>query len=86
MSIQHVLLSQDGDNTIIEKEELVSQLVIPASLKSAVTGHTDPTADRHVAVNKHYYKGKYYAVAAERHAPANEIDDVIELLHPEPLA
>ena len=38
-----------------------------------------------VAVTKHYCKGRYYAVALDRHAASNEIDDVIDLLHPDPL-
>lgn len=84
MSVQHLLLSKNGENKIFEKEALEEQLVVSATLPSSAKEQVDGSADRRVAVNKHYYKGKYYAVAVERHAASNEIDDLIELtkLHP----
>lgn len=85
MSIQYLLLSGDGDNRIIEADELENELAVPASDISFSEHKTDRDADRRVAVKKHYCKGKYYAVALDRHAASNEIDDAIDLLQPTPL-
>lgn len=80
MHIQYLLLSQDGENKIFERETFENELEIPAS-----EGGVDNSTGRHVAVNKHYCNGKYYAVALERHAASNEIDDLIELMHLNPI-
>ena len=85
MSIQHLLLSRDGENKIIETEELESELVITTPLSTAAESEADSSAGRRVAVNKHYCQGRYYAVALERHAASNEIDDIIDFLQPHPL-
>lgn len=85
MRVQHLLLSRDGKNQIIERDKLESQLEISSSLQPDTSGRDEGSADRRVAVNKHYYKGKYYAVASERHAASNEIDDLIALVHLEPI-
>ncbi|WP_312241298.1 hypothetical protein [Pantoea sp.] len=85
MRVQHLLLSRDGKNQIIERDNMESQLEISSSLQPDTSGHDGGSAGRRVAVNKHYYKGKYYAVAAERHAASNEIDDLIALVHLEPI-
>ncbi|WHQ76938.1 hypothetical protein [Pantoea sp. Lij88] len=85
MSIQHLLLSTDGGAVIIESEQLESELVIPPHLQTLTGGEADSDIGHRVAVTKHYCKGRYYAVALDRHAASNEIDDVIDLLHPAPL-
>ena len=85
MSVQHLLLAKDGNNTIIEKEEFESPLEISAPMASAAGTPTDNQSGRQVAVNKHYYRGKYYAVAVERHAASNDIDDLIELVQLRPI-
>lgn len=84
MSIQYLLLSSDGNNRIIEADELESELVVPADA-SFSEHEADSDADHRVVVKKHYCKGKYYAVALDRHAASNEIDDIIDLLRPAPL-
>ncbi|MCZ4058362.1 hypothetical protein O3W44_03555 [Pantoea sp. LMR881] len=85
MRIQHLLLSSDGENQIIETEAIESELVIPAPLSTATGSEADSSAGRRVAVKKHYCKGRYYAVALERHAASNEIDDIIDFMQPAPL-
>lgn len=85
MSIQYLLLSSDGGNRIIEADKLENELVVPASGASLSARNADSDADRRVVVKKHYCKGKYYAVALDRHAASNEIDDAIDLLQPAPL-
>ncbi|MDU4093175.1 MAG: hypothetical protein E7H57_07865 [Pantoea sp.] len=85
MRIQYLLLSSDGGNRIIEADKLENKLVDSASGASFSEHKADSDADRRVAVKKHYCKGRYYAVALDRHAASNEIDDVIDLLQPAPL-
>ncbi|ARJ43429.1 hypothetical protein B1H58_16225 [Pantoea alhagi] len=85
MRIQHLLLSSDGYNRIIEAEKLEDELVVPTTLSSPSAGQGDNAAGHRVVVKKHYCKGKYYAVALDRHAASNEIDDVIDLLQPAPI-
>jgi len=85
MSVQHLLLSSDGGHLIIEADELETELVIPPHLRTASGGEADGDTGHRVAVTRHYCKGRYYAVALDRHAASNEIDDVIDLLHPVPI-
>ena len=85
MSRQHRLLASDGGAVIIEGEQLESGRVSPPHLQTLSGGEADSDTGHRVAVPKHYCKGRYYAVALDRHAASNEIDDVIDLLHPAPL-
>lgn len=85
MSVQHLLLSSDGGHLIIEADELEKELVIPPHLRTVTGGEADGDTGHRVAVTRHYCKGHYYAVALDRHAASNEIDDVIDLLHPAPI-
>ncbi|MXP48745.1 hypothetical protein FD733_02510 [Pantoea sp. Eser] len=85
MSIQHLLLSSDGGHLIIEADELETELVIPPHLRTASGGEADGDTGHRVAVTRHYCKGRYYAVALDRHAASNEINDVIDLLRPAPI-
>lgn len=85
MSIQYLLLSSDGGNRIIEADQLENELLVPASGTSLSEHKADNDASHRVAVKKHYCKGRYYAVALDRHAASNEIDDAIDLLQPAPL-
>ncbi|WP_312055746.1 hypothetical protein [Pantoea brenneri] len=85
MSVQHLLLSSDGGHLIIEADELETELVIPPHLRPAGGDEADGETGHRVAVTRYYCKGRYYAVALDRHAASNEIDDVIDLLHPAPI-
>lgn len=85
MNTQYLLLASDGDNRIIEAEELKGELVVPTPLSSHSSDKADSDAGHRVAVKKHYCNGNYYAVALDRHAASNEIDDIIDLLQPAPL-
>ena len=85
MRIQHLLLSSDGGALIIEADQLERELVIPPHLQTTTGGEAGSDTGHCVAVTRHYCKGRYYAVALDRHAASNEIDDVIDLLHPAPL-
>lgn len=85
MSVQHLLLSSDGGHLIIDADQLETELVIPPHLRTDTGGEADSETGHRVAVTRHYCKGRYYAVALDRHAASNEIDDVIDLLHPAPL-
>ncbi|ORM54275.1 hypothetical protein HA41_05720 [Pantoea conspicua] len=85
MSVQHLLLSSDGGHLIIEADELEKELVIPPHLRTVTGGEANGDTGHRVAVTRHYCKGRYYAVALDRHAASNEIDDVIDLLHPAPI-
>lgn len=85
MTIQHVLLSRDGENKIVEKAELENELVTEAPEHLSAGEDADKSSGHCVPVKKHYCKGKYYAVALDRHAASNEIDDIIDLLNPSPI-
>ncbi len=70
---------------IIEAGQLENELVIPPHRQTLTGGEADSDNGQRVAVTRHYCKGRYYAVALDRPAASNEIDDVIDLLHPAPL-
>lgn len=85
MPTQHLLLASDGNDRIIDADTLEDELVITPPLHTSA-GNVIPNTDHHrVAVKKHYCRGKIYAVALDRHAASNEIDDAIDLHHPEPI-
>jgi len=85
MPIQHLLLASDGNDRIIDAETLEDELVITPPLHTSA-GNVIPNTDHYrVAVKKHYCRGKIYAVALDRHVASNEIDDAIDLHHPEPI-
>lgn len=85
MRIQHLLLSSDGGAVIIEAEQRESERVIPPPLQTLSGDEADSDTGYPVAVTKHSCTGRYSAVALDRHVAGNEIDDVIDLLHPAPL-
>ncbi|HCW46003.1 MAG TPA: hypothetical protein DGH25_01050 [Erwiniaceae bacterium] len=85
MSVQHLLISRDGKNEIIEKEKLVSHLVIGVKVQSTSTGMAPTHAGRHVEVKAYPYKGKSYAVSIERNTDNHEIERIIEEMGLQPI-